>query len=285
MRYGRLANPDATLGTDPRIDPRAAAALAPVGLDGRLPLPPVKPDSPLHERLEYIATAESLIVAGLTYLAQSAPTVENVTTETTTIAGTDGNDITLYISRPAAASTVPSIVHIHGGGMAFGGATDLGYIRWRENLAATGIVVVGVEFRNSAGRLGPYPFPAGLDDCAAATRWTAAHLGDLGASHIVVSGESGGGNLSPWPHPQGQTGRMARRDRRGLRAMSLHLEPLPRAARRLAVAHGERRLHLQPLGVGGERLGLRPPTGGTPTTPRAGRATRPTPISRACHHT
>ena len=27
-------------------------------------------------------------------------------------------------------------------------------------------------------------------------RWAAAHLNDLGASHIVVSGESGGGNLT-----------------------------------------------------------------------------------------
>jgi acetyl esterase/lipase len=80
--------------------------------------------------------------------------------------------------------------------MAFGSATDTGFVRWRDNLTATGLVVVGVEFRNSAGKLGPHPYPAGVNDCAAGVRWTAAHLNDLGGSHIVVSGESGGGNLS-----------------------------------------------------------------------------------------
>ena len=39
------------------------------------------------------------------------------------------------------------------------------YDRWRSELAATGLVVVGVEFRNGAGKLGPHPFPAGLNDC------------------------------------------------------------------------------------------------------------------------
>jgi acetyl esterase/lipase len=80
--------------------------------------------------------------------------------------------------------------------MAFGSATDLGYVRWRDALAATGLVVVGVEFRNTAGKLGPHRHPAGLDDCAAAVRWTAAHRTDLGASHIVVNGESGGGHFT-----------------------------------------------------------------------------------------
>ena len=41
------------------------------------------------------------------------------------------------------------------------------YGRWRDELAATGLVVVGVEFRNGGGKHGPYPYPAGLNDCAA----------------------------------------------------------------------------------------------------------------------
>ena len=40
------------------------------------------------------------------------------------------------------------------------------YGRWRDELAATGLVVVGVEFRNGGGKHGPHPFPAGLNDCA-----------------------------------------------------------------------------------------------------------------------
>jgi acetyl esterase/lipase len=80
--------------------------------------------------------------------------------------------------------------------MAIGSATDVAYARAREYLAATGLVVVGVEFRNSAGKLGPHPYPAGLNDCAAGVRWTYANRTDLGVSHLIVGGESGGGNLT-----------------------------------------------------------------------------------------
>jgi len=52
-----------------------------------------------------------------------------------------------------------------------------------------------VEFRNGAGKLGDHPFPAGLNDCATGTRWAYEHRAALGISHLVVSGESGGGNL------------------------------------------------------------------------------------------
>ena len=96
--------------------------------------------------------------------AQAVPIVEGVTTTTTTIAGTDGNDVTLYVSRPDDADgALPCVVHLHGGGMAFLSAADTGYMRGREYLAATGLVVVGVEFRNSGGKLGPYPYPAGSE--------------------------------------------------------------------------------------------------------------------------
>jgi len=197
MPEGRLADPDRTLGTDPRSDPRTVAALAPYGFDDRFPPPPVTTASPLEDKLAYVVALEEGIVAMFNTLVQAAPVPEGVTTETTTICGTDGNDVTLYISRPSGATAaLPCIVHIHGGGMAFGSATEMGFPRWRDNLAATGLVVVGVEFRNSAGTLGPHPYPAGVNDCAAGVRWTAAHLNDLGGSHIVVSGESGGGNLS-----------------------------------------------------------------------------------------
>ncbi len=88
------------------------------------------------------------------------------------------------------------MVHFHGGGMAIGSAADAAYRHLREALAATGLVAVGVEFRNSGGRLGVHPFPAGLNDCAAATRWVYANAAELGVSHLIVAGESGGGNLT-----------------------------------------------------------------------------------------
>ena len=195
--YGRLADPDSTIGTDPRSDPRMVAAFAPVALDGRFPQPALTVDAPLEERRAFVVETEENTGALLDMFAQSVPIVEDVTTTTTTIAGSDGNDVTLYISRPDASDgALPCVVHLHGGGMAFLSAADTGYMRGREYLAATGLVVVGVEFRNSGGKLGPYPYPAGLNDCAAAVRWVAANRAELGVAHLVVSGESGGGNLT-----------------------------------------------------------------------------------------
>jgi acetyl esterase/lipase len=68
--------------------------------------------------------------------------------------------------------------------------------RWRDELAAQGAVVIGVEFRNAAGKLGNHPYPAGLEDCAAATVWALEHRAELGVDIVVVSRESGGGNLA-----------------------------------------------------------------------------------------
>jgi acetyl esterase/lipase len=70
------------------------------------------------------------------------------------------------------------------------------YTRWRNELAAAGNVVVGVEYRNGGGVLGSHPFPAGLDDSAVGLRWVASHLVELGATHVVVTGDSGGANLA-----------------------------------------------------------------------------------------
>ncbi|KUI15288.1 alpha/beta hydrolase [Mycobacterium sp. GA-1285] len=195
---GRLADPDCTLATDPRSDPRMVKALAQFGLDGRLPPVPLSVDSPLEDRIAFATMSEEGMGAILDALGKDLPAVSGVTTSTTTIPGPDGNDITLYISRPDddAGDPLPAVVHLHGGGMAIGSAADTGYVRIRESLAATRLLVVGVEFRNSGGRLGPHPFPAGLNDCAAAVRWVAANRAELGVSHLIVSGESGGGNLT-----------------------------------------------------------------------------------------
>ncbi|MDR3663898.1 MAG: alpha/beta hydrolase fold domain-containing protein [Mycobacterium sp.] len=197
MLHGRLADPDCTIGTDPRSDPRMVAAFAPLGFDGRLPAPPLTVDTPLADRLAFAQFAEQGTGAVIASFAAGLPPVPGVSTSTTTISGVDGNDVTLYISRPDTADrALPCVVHLHGGGMAILAASDPGYRYIRESLAATGLVVVGVEFRNSAGKLGAHPYPAGLNDCASATQWVAANRSELGVSHLVVAGESGGGNLT-----------------------------------------------------------------------------------------
>lgn len=171
-------------------------AFAQFGMDALVPELPLTVDSPLDDRLAFVAQTEEMSGALFESFAQATPIADGVTTATVIIPGGDGQDLTLYVSRPNTAAGLPCVVHLHGGGMAFLSAADTPVLRGRESLAATGLVVVGVEFRNSGGKLGPYPYPAGLNDCAAAVRWVFANRERLGITHLIVSGESGGGNLT-----------------------------------------------------------------------------------------
>ncbi len=194
---GRLGDPDRTLGNDPRTDPRLAAAVAAVGLDGRGEPSPVDSTSPYDDQLAFCSEAEQGFQMLFGMLFADMPTIDGITSTATTIQGADGNDISLFIHRPATTNgPVPGILHLHGGGMTMLTAADANFARWRDELAGSGVVVVGVEFRNAGGSLGPHPYPAGLDDCAAALQWMHDNRESLGISKIVVSGESGGGNLS-----------------------------------------------------------------------------------------
>lgn len=194
---GKLGDPSLELRDDPRADPRMVAAMAAIGMDVAAPPGPVTADSPIEEILANAAINEQGFQALFGILGANAAPVGGVQRTERTITGVDGNEITLYVHRPDTSDgPLPCIVHTHGGGMVILTAADPGYQRWRDELAATGLVVVGVEFRNGAGALGPHPFPAGLDDCASAARWVAAHRDELGISTIVISGESGGGNLA-----------------------------------------------------------------------------------------
>ncbi|QDQ98428.1 alpha/beta hydrolase fold domain-containing protein [Tomitella fengzijianii] len=83
-----------------------------------------------------------------------------------------------------------TIVHFHGGGWVTG---DLDYsdAYCRHLAARTGRAVVSVGYR-----LAPeHPFPAALDDAAAALRWVAGGASGLDAD-VVLSGDSAGGNLA-----------------------------------------------------------------------------------------
>jgi acetyl esterase len=194
---GRLGDPTMELRSDPRSDPRMLAAFAPFGLDVTSPSLPVSRQSPIEELLAVAAAAEQAFDGVFGALLSGVPAAEGVQTTTETITGVDGNDITLYVHRPIdATGPLPGLLHLHGGGMAVLSAASPFTARGRERLAANGCVVVGVEFRNSAGVLGPHPFPAGLNDCASALEWLHGQREALGLSSIVVTGESGGGNLS-----------------------------------------------------------------------------------------
>jgi acetyl esterase/lipase len=185
-----------TLRDDPRADPRMIAAIGPLGLADRHELAPVNGDSPIDDLLEFVTAAEGAFEGLNAALFAGLPEIDGVVRSVEVIRGGDGNDLTLFVHRPAAGGTTSGVLHLHGGAMVMQVAADPMTARWRDALAATGLVVVGVEFRNAGGKLGPYPYPAGLDDCIAGLRWMIDYKADLAISNLIVSGESGGGNLT-----------------------------------------------------------------------------------------
>jgi acetyl esterase len=194
---GRLGDPELTLATDPRSDPRMVAVFTAFGIAGHSDGAPLEATASREELLGYVEAIEGGFEALFVGLADGSPPLEGVTTELITIAGDGGHEIRLHVHRPSGVEgPLPCVYQVHGGGMVMLSTTGPLYVRWRDELAAAGNVVVGVEYRNGGGALGPHPFPAGLDDCAAGLRWVAAHLGELGGSHVVVTGDSGGANLA-----------------------------------------------------------------------------------------
>jgi acetyl esterase/lipase len=173
------------------------AAMAPLGLAGPQPAVDIDASAPLDAILEHCAVAEAGFDSLFPAVSPGLAPITGVDRSVEVIRGVDGNDITLYVHRPSGASgPLPAVLHIHGGGMVILEAAGASYQRWRDELAAVGMLAVGVEFRNGAGKHGPFPFPAGLNDCTSALRWMGDNRSRLGYSKLIVSGESGGGNLT-----------------------------------------------------------------------------------------
>jgi acetyl esterase/lipase len=130
-----------------------------------------------------------------------APSVGLTTTTREFISTPDGNTIKLQVIRPESEEPLPCVYYIHGGGMAMLSCYDGMYRGWGKLIAANNVAVVMVDFRNAVVASSVpevAPFPAGLNDCVSGLRWVAAHAAQLGIdpAHIVVAGESGGGNLT-----------------------------------------------------------------------------------------
>jgi acetyl esterase len=85
------------------------------------------------------------------------------------------------------------IVYFHGGGFVMGSIGLMDNVA-RELASAANAVLVSVGYR-----LAPeHPFPAGLDDCEAVTRWAHANASrfDVSPASVAIAGESAGGNLT-----------------------------------------------------------------------------------------
>ncbi len=116
-----------------------------------------------------------------------------VASQDRTIEGPAG-PIPIRVYRPTAGESAPPVVvYIHGGGWVVGDLDTYDGIA-RRHVVGTGAVVVSVDYR-----LAPeHPYPAAVEDAWAATRWVAAHAGELGvdADRLAVAGDSAGGNLA-----------------------------------------------------------------------------------------
>ena len=113
----------------------------------------------------------------------------------------DGNLIRLQVIRPDTDIVVPAVYYIHGGGMANLSSYFGNYRAWGRIVAAHGVAVILVEFRNSISPVAVKdvaPYPAGLNDCVSGLFWLRANADRFGIDplRIVVAGESGGGNLA-----------------------------------------------------------------------------------------
>ena len=108
--------------------------------------------------------------------------------------GTGRREIAVRVYRPATGDGPwPVVVFFHGGGWVV--CTLETHDPYCRALATeAGVMVVSVDYR-----LAPeHKFPAGVEDCLAATEWVLAQAGELGAdgSRVFVAGDSAGGTMA-----------------------------------------------------------------------------------------
>lgn len=188
---------------DPRIDPRIKAVL------GALPVSKEPQNATSRDELLAAANSDAARaqveqLAAMLEMADSediAPSKGLSVTEHTVTSQPDGNTINVRVIRPDDAVGAPGVYYIHGGGMASLSAYLGNYRAWGRILAAQGVVVAMVDFRNAltpSSVAEVAPFPAGLNDCVSGLKWFVANAAQFGVDpqRVVVSGESGGGNLT-----------------------------------------------------------------------------------------
>ena len=113
----------------------------------------------------------------------------------------DDNTVKLQLIRPEGDQPLPCVYYIHGGGMQTMSCFNGMYRTWGRLLAHQGVAVAMVDFRNAlhpSSAPEVEPFPAGLNDCVSGLRHVIARAAELGIDpdHVIVAGESGGGNLT-----------------------------------------------------------------------------------------
>lgn len=107
-----------------------------------------------------------------------------------------GDGVLLRVHRPTSTSATdtgarrPAVLHLHGGGLIIGSATQ-GDRLCRRIADELGAVAISVDYRMPP----EHPYPTPLDDAEAGLRWLAAQP-DVDPARIAVIGESAGGGLA-----------------------------------------------------------------------------------------
>jgi acetyl esterase len=190
------------LAEDPRIDPRIKALFG--GWD-------VRPLSNVASREELLAiensdTGKAAAATLKAFLSTCdnetvAPSAGLTIRSESAVSSPDGNKINIQFIRPNNSEQLPCVYYIHGGGMYMMSCYEKNFQAWGKIIAANGIAVAMVDFRNSISPSSVpeiAPFPAGLNDCVSGLKWVHANAGALhiDPKRIIIAGESGGGNLT-----------------------------------------------------------------------------------------
>ena len=200
---GRLGEPKLTVGEDPRSNAALLKLLSSLQMTG-FGLPPALSKMNENSSLDDIAVLIKEFEDGIVMLYNNIPleTADDknepkVEMTTETIKGGEGQDMKVYVYRPANASgKLPAVIYTHGGGMTIIPTMNPVHDRWCRSLAAKGLVAIMPDYRNAYTAEKYNHFPIGLNDCVAAVKWVAANKDKLGVRNIVLTGESGGANLA-----------------------------------------------------------------------------------------
>jgi acetyl esterase len=190
------------IDADPRLDQRVKAILsaipqsAPTDVDSRETLLAEANSEAARQEVEGFK-----VFMDLCDTEEAAPSAGLRIDTEQFVSSPDDNSINLRITRPDTDEDVACVYYIHGGGMSNMSCFDGMYRGWAKLIAANGVAVIMVDFRNSlvaSSALEVAPFPAGLNDCVSGLRWVVDHAEQLhiDPTRIVVAGESGGGNLT-----------------------------------------------------------------------------------------
>jgi acetyl esterase/lipase len=187
---------------DPRIDPRIKALMGSLAESNPGDVSDRETLLKEMETPEAVATAEQMnLMLDLIDDETIAPSAGLDIRTIEIPSEPDGNTIKIQFIRPQSDEALPCVYYIHGGGMAAMSCFLGMYRSWGRMIANQGVAVAMVEFRNCMAPSSVpevEPFPAGLNDCVSGVKWVHAHADELGihVNHLIVAGESGGGNLT-----------------------------------------------------------------------------------------